>query len=103
MHCLYDNAIVQPNVQHCPCYGTWYRRRRFILNVDTVTSVNASRKREDGCHNFLTTPCIIIKLNTRPRVVGIGLGGGKRGKGLLYKKQTNKKQTNNNNKMKIKL
>ena len=23
MHCLYANAVVQPSVQHCPCYMAW--------------------------------------------------------------------------------
>ena len=23
MHCLYANAVVQPSVQHCPCYRAW--------------------------------------------------------------------------------
>ena len=23
MHCLYVNAVVQPSVQHCPCYMAW--------------------------------------------------------------------------------
>ena len=23
MHCVYANAVVQPSVQHCPCYMAW--------------------------------------------------------------------------------
>ena len=23
MHCLYANGVVQPSVQHCPCYMAW--------------------------------------------------------------------------------
>ena len=26
MHCLYANAVVQPSVQHCPCYMAWKTR-----------------------------------------------------------------------------
>ena len=40
MHCLYANAIVQPSVQHCPCYmtrktkvHTWCRHCHLCINA----------------------------------------------------------------------
>ena len=40
MHCLYANAVVQPSVQHCPCYmawetkvHTWCRHCHLCINV----------------------------------------------------------------------
>ena len=40
MHCLYANAVVQPSVQHCPCYmawktkvHTWCRHCHFCINA----------------------------------------------------------------------
>ena len=40
MHCLYANAVVQPSVQHCPCYiawktkvHTWYRHCHLCINA----------------------------------------------------------------------
>ena len=40
MHCLYTNAVVQPSVQHCPCYmawktkvHTWCRHCQFCINA----------------------------------------------------------------------
>ena len=40
MHCLYANAVVQPSVQHCPCYiawktkvHTWCRHYHLCINA----------------------------------------------------------------------
>ena len=40
MHCLYGNAVVQPSMQHCPCYmawktnvHTWCRHRHLCINA----------------------------------------------------------------------
>ena len=57
MHCLYANAVVQPSVQHCPCYLAW-KTKVHTWCRHCHLCINAPKK--DGRKDFLTLPRIWV-------------------------------------------
>ena len=47
MHCIYANAVVQPSVQHCPCYMVWKTKvRTWCRHYPLSLCINAPMWRE---------------------------------------------------------
>ena len=57
MHCLYANAVVQPSVQHCPCYMVWKTKvHTWCRHCHLCINAPMWRGKKHGCKDFLTLP-----------------------------------------------
>ena len=62
MHCLYANTVVQPSVQHCPCYMTWKTKVHTWCRHCQFCIMHPCEEKKDGCRDFLTLPRIGLYL-----------------------------------------